>query len=68
MVEEHTSKLAYLETNASDSSDTVVKLKQEVGRLTQVVEQLTDKCMDLEGHSRRQNIRVLHIKEGPSLE
>ncbi|KAI2644979.1 LINE-1 retrotransposable element ORF1 protein [Labeo rohita] len=63
-VDEHSSKLATLETSASASSDTIVKLEQEVGRLNQVVEQLTDKCMDLEGRSRRQNIRVLHIKEG----
>ncbi|KAL1249439.1 hypothetical protein QQF64_020444 [Cirrhinus molitorella] len=65
-VDEHASKLASLETNASTSSDTVAKLEQDVGRLKQAVEQLTDKCMDLEGRSRRQNIRVLHIKEGPS--
>lgn len=63
-VDEHASKLAILETSASASSDMIVKLEQEVGRLNQVVEQLTDKCTDLEGRSRRQNIRVLHIKEG----
>lgn len=63
-VDEHASKLASLETNASASSEAVTKLEQEVGRLNQVVEQLTDKCTDLEGRSRRQNIRVLHIKEG----
>ncbi|KAK3509180.1 hypothetical protein QTP70_021929, partial [Hemibagrus guttatus] len=63
-VDEHASKLAGLEANASTSSDTVAKLEQEMGRLKQVVEQLSDKCMDLEGRSRRQNIRILHIKEG----
>lgn len=63
-MDEHASKLASLETNASTSSDTVIKLEQDVGRLKQVIEQLTEKCMDLEGRSRRQNIRVLNIKEG----
>lgn len=63
-VDENATKLAELETNASASSDTVVRLEQEVGHLKQVVEQLTDKCTDLEGRSRRQNIRILHIKEG----
>ncbi|KAK3515959.1 hypothetical protein QTP86_004660, partial [Hemibagrus guttatus] len=48
-VDEHASKLAGLDANASTSSDTVAKLEQEMGRLKQVVEQLSDKCMDLEG-------------------
>ncbi|KAI2658682.1 Cytospin-A [Labeo rohita] len=64
-VDEHTSKLASLETSASASSDMIVKLEQEMGRLSQVVEQLTDKCMDLEGRSRRQKKT---LKKGPSPE
>lgn len=56
-VDANATKLVELETNPSTSSDTVAWLEQEVSRLKQVVEQL-------EGRSKRQKIRILHIKEG----
>lgn len=56
--------LAELERGVSFTSDQVTKLQQEVGLLTNSVSQLTDKCTDLESQSRRQNLRILNIKEG----
>lgn len=53
-----------MERGASHASDTVTELQQEVQRLNRTVSQLTEKCTDLEGRSRRQNLRILNIKEG----
>lgn len=62
-MDDHTVKLTSLESYASSSSDTMVKMEQDLGKLKQTVEQLTEKCTDLESRSRRQNIRNLNIKE-----
>lgn len=56
--------LAELERGASFTSDQVTKLQQEVRLLTNSVSQLNEKCTDLESRSRRQNLRILNIKEG----
>ncbi|KAG1961118.1 hypothetical protein F2P79_005373, partial [Pimephales promelas] len=63
-MEDHATKLTSLENYASTSSDTMVKMEQDLGKLKLTVEQLTEKCTDLESRSRRQNIRILNIKEG----
>lgn len=42
----------------------MVKMEQDLVKLKLTVEQLTEKCTDLESRSRRQNIRILNIKEG----
>uniref|UniRef100_A0A9J8C8R9 Transposase element L1Md-A101/L1Md-A102/L1Md-A2 n=1 Tax=Cyprinus carpio carpio TaxID=630221 RepID=A0A9J8C8R9_CYPCA len=63
-MDDHSAKLVNLESYASTSSDTVAKLEQDLGKLKRTVEQLTEKCTDLESRSRRQNIRILNIKEG----
>lgn len=60
----HGSTLADLERSANHSSDAITKLQTEVKRLCTEVNLLTDKCMDLEGRSRRQNVRVAGLKEG----
>lgn len=61
---QHSSVIAELEQSASNSSDAIVKLQSEVKRLSTEVEYLTDKCIDLEGRSRRQNVRIVGLKEG----
>ncbi|XDV18914.1 hypothetical protein PO909_024508 [Leuciscus waleckii] len=63
-VDDHAAKLTCLSNHASASSDTMVKMEQDLGKLKLTVEQLTEKCTDLESRSRRQNIRILNIKEG----
>lgn len=42
----------------------MLNLQTQVKRLTKQVEQLSDKCVDLEGRSKRQNIRIAGVKEG----
>ncbi|KAL1264173.1 hypothetical protein QQF64_004528 [Cirrhinus molitorella] len=56
--------MAELERSTTYTSDTVCQLQKEVERLTNSVSQLTEKCTDLESRSRRQNLRILNIKEG----
>ncbi len=62
--DDHAAKLTSPENYASTSSDTMVKMEQDLGKLKRTVEQLSEKCTDLECCSRRQNIRILNIKEG----
>lgn len=61
---QHSSTLVDLERSATHSSDAITKLQSEVKRLCAEVNLLTDKCMDLEGRSRRQNVRIAGLKEG----
>ncbi|KAL2098411.1 hypothetical protein ACEWY4_007618 [Coilia grayii] len=58
------STIAELEQSATHSSDAIVKLQSELKRLCAEVDRLTDKCADLEGRSRRQNIRIVGLTEG----
>ncbi|KAL0160270.1 hypothetical protein M9458_043995, partial [Cirrhinus mrigala] len=64
MTAQHGSTLADLEQSVTHSSDAISKLQSEVKRLSSEVNTLTDKCMDLEGRSRRQNMRIVRLKEG----
>lgn len=61
---QHSETIAELEQSASYSSDAFVKLQSEVKRLCTEVDRLTDKCDDLEGRSRRHNVRIVGLKEG----
>lgn len=56
--------LKELANAANDTSDTVQELKDKVRRLSGQVESLSEKCLDLEGRSERQNVRVAGVKEG----
>lgn len=56
--------LKSLEANANATSDTVVDLETTVKQLRSQVEQLSEKCLDLEGRSKRQNLRIAGVKEG----
>lgn len=44
--------------------NSVVKLEEKVKQLSGKVEQLTEKCTDLEGRSKRQNIRIVGVPDG----
>lgn len=49
---------------ANDTSDTIQELEDKVKRFSGQVESLSEKCLDLEGRSKRQNLRVAGINEG----
>lgn len=44
--------------------DIVAELEAQVKRLTGQVDWLNGKCLDLEGHSKRQKLRITVLKEG----
>lgn len=62
--EQHGATIAELERAATQSADAITKLESEIKRLRTETNQLTEKYMDLEGRSRRQNIRIAMLKEG----
>ncbi|MED6240571.1 hypothetical protein ATANTOWER_023464, partial [Ataeniobius toweri] len=49
---------------ANDTSDTIQVLEDKVKGLSWQVEALSEKCLNLEGCSKRQNLRVAGIKGG----
>lgn len=53
-----------LELAATASSDSTDELKVEVERISGLVSKLSEKCLDLEGRSKRQNLRIAGVKEG----
>lgn len=57
-------KLEDIADSANATSNTVANLEGKVKLLTSQVEQLTEKCTDLEGRSKRMNIRIAGVKEG----
>ncbi|KAL0179771.1 hypothetical protein M9458_025213, partial [Cirrhinus mrigala] len=63
-INEHRATLEHLEQNATTSADAVRKLQAQVKSLSDQVSELTEKCIDLEGRSKRQNIRIAGIREG----
>lgn len=56
--------LSELERGASDHSTRIAELEANVGSLTSRVTYLDNRCEDLEGRMRRNNIRLLGIPEG----
>lgn len=60
----HEKTIKDLEKTASLHSDDVTALQHQVARLNSEVEKLTSKCEDLEGRSRRHNLRITGIPEG----
>ena len=68
-----TAELATLRSSMSDTerslticSDDVDALKREVKRLGTLTDSLQNKCEDLESRSRRNNIRIVRVPEGPN--
>lgn len=56
--------LKSLEANANATSNTIVALEATVKQKYSQDEQLSEKWMDLEGRSKRQNLRIAGVKEG----
>ncbi|CAL9705083.1 unnamed protein product [Knipowitschia caucasica] len=72
---EHTSRLNYnheeikrahieIEQTLNDYSDRLITLEKAHGSLEKEYKKVSEKCMDLENRSRRQNLRIIGIKEG----
>uniref|UniRef100_A0A8C9YN82 Transposase element L1Md-A101/L1Md-A102/L1Md-A2 n=1 Tax=Sander lucioperca TaxID=283035 RepID=A0A8C9YN82_SANLU len=59
------STLAGAEHSLSTCSDDVTTLQRDVKRLTELADILQNKCEDLEGRSRRNNVRIVGIPESP---
>lgn len=53
-----------LERSASDHSDRITEMQSVISTLQKQVVQLDAKCEDLEGRSRRNNIRLVGLPEG----
>ncbi|KAK7878437.1 hypothetical protein WMY93_034320, partial [Mugilogobius chulae] len=53
-----------MEKSLSDMSDRVVALEKSQQALISDNKRLTEKCVDLENRSRRQNIRIVGVAEG----
>ncbi|KAJ8355364.1 hypothetical protein AAFF_G00061740 [Aldrovandia affinis] len=58
------SRFIELERGATDHSTRITELEANVGSLTTRVTYLDNRCEDLEGRMRRNNIRLLGIPEG----
>lgn len=61
---QNTKRIDDLEQAANEWSSSVMSLETTVERLQSEVCNLKKKCLDLEGRSRRQNIRLIGIEEG----
>lgn len=64
MVESNTSTIKELERSSSDHSDRITELENLFSTFNDRLNQLDAKCEDLEGHSRRNNIRLVGLPEG----
>uniref|UniRef100_A0A3B4C811 Reverse transcriptase domain-containing protein n=1 Tax=Pygocentrus nattereri TaxID=42514 RepID=A0A3B4C811_PYGNA len=62
-VEAMENTMEQMERGLSGCSDDVVALQRTVQQLSNQVAALEDKCEDLEGRSRRNNIRIIGIKD-----
>ncbi|KAI4799472.1 hypothetical protein KUCAC02_016894 [Chaenocephalus aceratus] len=60
----HTEAIKEVEGALTQHSDDIARLQTEVARLTAETAKLSDKCEDLEGRSRRNNIRMIGVPEG----
>lgn len=63
-VDAHEATVHELERAATDHNTRMNKLEATVSMLTKQATRLEDKCEDLEGRSRRNNIRVVGVLEG----
>ncbi|KAI4832981.1 hypothetical protein KUCAC02_015915 [Chaenocephalus aceratus] len=63
-VEQHGQTVLELERAATDHSGRITELEATVSRLTAQAKHADDRCEDLEGRSRMNNIRLVGISEG----
>lgn len=54
-----------MEHALSECTDDIVQMKSTIECLTASVAKLEDKCEDLESRSRRNNVRIIGVPEGP---
>ncbi|KAL0181752.1 hypothetical protein M9458_024158, partial [Cirrhinus mrigala] len=64
MVESNTNTIKELERSSSDHSDRITELANLISTLNDRLTHLDAKCEDLEGRSRRNNIRLVGLPEG----
>ncbi|RXN02936.1 putative transposase element L1Md-A101/L1Md-A102/L1Md-A2 [Labeo rohita] len=64
MVESNTSTIKELERSSSDHSDRITELENLISTLNDRLTHFDAKCEDLEGRSRRNNIRLVGLPEG----
>lgn len=64
MVETNTSTIKELERASSDHSDRITELENLIMSLSDRITHLDAKCEDLEGRSRRNNLRLVGLPEG----
>lgn len=62
-INDHRTTLEHLEQTTTASSDAVTKLQSQVKSLSEVVSELTEKCIDLEGEERRSKRQYIRIGE-----
>lgn len=62
-VEAMKTTMAGVERTLSSHSDDVSLLQTKVGKLESEVNNLREKCLDMEGRMRRSNIRILNVPE-----
>uniref|UniRef100_A0AAV2KW34 Transposase element L1Md-A101/L1Md-A102/L1Md-A2 n=1 Tax=Knipowitschia caucasica TaxID=637954 RepID=A0AAV2KW34_KNICA len=67
LVETQGATIKDLEVSATSCSDELTSLQASVCDLAEEVKQLQSKCEDLEGRSRRNNIRLIGLAEGLEL-
>lgn len=63
-VEDNTKRITETENRISDDEDRITTLENKLAELEQRVKILTDRAEDSENRSRRENIRIIGLKEG----
>lgn len=63
-VNQHTAAKTELESIADTSAETTKRILSDTKRLTDLLNKVTERCIDLEGCQKRLNIRIVGVKEG----
>lgn len=64
LIDSQNNTLKSLGESAKATLDVIVDLEAKVKKLHSQVEQISEKCLDPEGWSKRQNLRIAGVKEG----
>lgn len=60
----HSKTIQELELAATANSEATDTLNAEMKRISGLISKLSEKCLDLEGRSKRQNLRIAGVREG----
>ncbi|XP_055490156.1 uncharacterized protein LOC129696355 [Leucoraja erinacea] len=63
-VNQQTAAITELESIAETSAETTKRPLSENKRLADLLNKITEKCIDVEGRQRRQNLRIVGVQEG----